>query len=184
MNRARNAAQSRMHLDERCKELGPVTRYSPPLRGWIKAVREALGITTAQLAKRLGMKQPSVVAIERSEAKSTIELATLRRVAEALDCTLVYASVPPELYLFRLEAGMRTLTVGLFMLVIAGIAAELALIQPADVAGMLATKGAHPVIVQVGPNLLYRGKHIPGAIYAGPGSKPEGLELLKQAVDK
>ena len=36
----------------------------------------------------------------------------------------------------------------------------------------------------MGPNLLYRGKHIPGAIYAGPGSKPEGLELLKQAVDK
>jgi predicted DNA-binding mobile mystery protein A len=94
MNRARNAAQSRMHLDERCKELGPVTRYSPPLRGWIKAVREALGITTAQLAKRLGMKQPSVVAIEQSEAKGTIELATLRRVAEALDCTLVYALVP------------------------------------------------------------------------------------------
>jgi predicted DNA-binding mobile mystery protein A len=94
MNRARNAAQSRMHLDERYKELGPVTRYSPPLRGWIKAVREALGITTAQLAKRLGMKQPSVVAIEQSEAKGTIELATLRRVAEALDCTVVYALVP------------------------------------------------------------------------------------------
>src|SRR5450432_1315903 len=96
MNRARNAAQSRMHLDERCKELGPVTRYSPPLRGWIKAVREALGITTAQLAKRLGMKQPSIVAIEQSEAKGTIELATLRRVAEALDCVLVYAFVPNE----------------------------------------------------------------------------------------
>jgi predicted DNA-binding mobile mystery protein A len=94
MNRARNAAQSRMHLDERCKELGPVTRYSPPLRGWIKAVREALGMTTAQLAKRLGMKQPSVVAIEQSEAKGTIELATLRRVAEALECTVVYALVP------------------------------------------------------------------------------------------
>lgn len=51
-------------------------------------------MTTAQLAKRLRMKQPSVVAIEQSEAKGTIELATLRRVAEALDCTLVYALVP------------------------------------------------------------------------------------------
>lgn len=79
---------------------------------------------------------------------------------------------------------MRTLTVGLFMLVITGMAGELALIQPADVAGKLTAKGAHPVIIQVGPNMLYRGKHIPGAIYAGPGSKPEGLELLKQAVNK
>jgi len=103
MNKARFTAQSRSHLDERFKDLGPVTRYSPPVRGWIKAVREALGMTTAQLAKRLGVKQPSVVAIEQSEAKGTIELATLRRVAEALDCTLVYALVPKK----PLEAAVR-----------------------------------------------------------------------------
>jgi predicted DNA-binding mobile mystery protein A len=60
----------------------------------VKAIREALGMSTAQLAKRLGVKQPSVVGIEQSEAKGTIELATLRRAAEALDCTLVYALVP------------------------------------------------------------------------------------------
>jgi predicted DNA-binding mobile mystery protein A len=73
------------------------------VRGWIKAVREALGMTTAQLANRLRMKQPSVVALEQSEAKETIELATLRRVAEALDCTLVYALVPNK----PLEATIR-----------------------------------------------------------------------------
>lgn len=94
MNKARLATQSRSHLDERFRELGPAKRYVSPARGWIKAIREALGMTTAQLAKRLRMKQPSVVAIEQSEAKGTIELATLRRVAEALDCTLVYALVP------------------------------------------------------------------------------------------
>src|SRR5258708_37204878 len=94
MEKARLAAESRSHLDERFRELGPITRYSPPVRGWIQAVREALGMTTAQLAKRLRVKQPSVVAFEQSEAKGTIELATLRRVAEALDCTLVYALVP------------------------------------------------------------------------------------------
>jgi len=94
MKKARLATQSRSHLDERFRELGPAKRYVSPARGWIKAIREALGMTTAQLAKRLRMKQPSVVAIEQSEAKGTIELATLRRVAEALDCTLVYALVP------------------------------------------------------------------------------------------
>jgi predicted DNA-binding mobile mystery protein A len=94
MDKARLAFQSRSRLDERFKELGPITRYKPPTRGWIKAVREALGMTTEQLAKRLGVKQPSVVAIEQSEARGTIELATLRRVAEALDCALVYALVP------------------------------------------------------------------------------------------
>ena len=94
MKKAQLATQSRVRLDERFKELGPVTRYSSPVRGWVKAVREALGMTTAQLAKRLGVKQPSVIAMEQSEAKGTIELATLRRVAEALDCTLVYALIP------------------------------------------------------------------------------------------
>lgn len=94
MTKTRLAIQSRSSLDERFRELGPVSRYTPPVRGWIKAVREALGMTTAQLATRLGIKQPTLVAIEQSEAKSSIELATLRRVAEALDCTLVYALVP------------------------------------------------------------------------------------------
>lgn len=51
-------------------------------------------MTAEQLGKRLGVKQPSVVALEQSEAKGTIQLATLRRVAEALDCTLFYALVP------------------------------------------------------------------------------------------
>ncbi len=51
-------------------------------------------MTTAQLAARMGVKQPSIVGLERSEAKGSIELATLRRTAEALDCTLIYALVP------------------------------------------------------------------------------------------
>lgn len=71
-----------------------MTRFTPPARGWIKAIREALGMTTTQLAERLKVKQPSVVALEQSEAKGSMELATLRRVAQALDCTLVYALVP------------------------------------------------------------------------------------------
>jgi predicted DNA-binding mobile mystery protein A len=94
MKKARLATQSRSQLDERFRKIGPPGRYAAPVRGWIKAIREALGMSTAQLAKRLGIKQPSLVELEKSEAKGTIELATLRRVAEALDCTLVYMLVP------------------------------------------------------------------------------------------
>ncbi len=94
MRKARLATHARSRLDQRFRELGAAKRYSVPVRGWIKAIREALGMSTAQLAKRLGIKQPSVVELEQSEAKGTIELATLRRVATALDCTLVYVLVP------------------------------------------------------------------------------------------
>ena len=60
-------------------------------------------------------------------------------------------------------------------------AADIALIQPPDLAARLAAK---PAIFQVGPNVLYRSKHIAGAAFAGPGSKPEGIALLKAAVEK
>jgi len=94
MKKATLAAHARSRLDERFRKLGPATRFESPVRGWIKAIREALGMSTAQLALRLKIKQPSLVELEKSEAKGSIELATLRRVAEALDCTLVYALVP------------------------------------------------------------------------------------------
>jgi predicted DNA-binding mobile mystery protein A len=93
-SKTKRAAQSRRRLDARFKKLGPATRYVSPVRGWIAAIREALGMSMAQLANRLGVKQPSVAAMEQSEARGSIELATLRRVAAALDCTLVYALLP------------------------------------------------------------------------------------------
>src|ERR1700694_2023283 len=96
MKKAQVAALSRARLDERLKDLGPAARYTPPMKGWIKAIREALGMTAEQLGRRLGVKQPSVIQAEKSEARGSIELATLRRVADALDCTLVYAFVPKK----------------------------------------------------------------------------------------
>jgi predicted DNA-binding mobile mystery protein A len=73
--------------------MNPDVLTRPP-RGWIKSLREPLGMTTAQLAKRLGVAQPSVVGLEQAEASKAITLKTLERAARALDCTLVYALVP------------------------------------------------------------------------------------------
>ena len=94
MERMKTASASRKALDRRFQQFGPPDRYSPPVRGWIKAVREALGMSTSQLADRLRLRQPTVSAFEKSELRGTIELATLRKVAEALDCRLVYALIP------------------------------------------------------------------------------------------
>lgn len=87
-------AIARGNLDTRLNRLRPAQDFSPPPRGWIKAMREALGMTTAQLARRLGVSQPNVVRIERSEAARTVTLESLDKVARVLDCTLVYALVP------------------------------------------------------------------------------------------
>jgi predicted DNA-binding mobile mystery protein A len=109
MKTVRRAAESRARLDERLEQFGPAEQYRPPARGWIKAVREALGMSTAQLAKRMGIRQPSIIDLERSEEKGTIELATLRRVAQALDCSLVYALVPNKPLETTIRERARTL---------------------------------------------------------------------------
>ena len=55
-----------------------------PPSGWIKAIREGLGMTATHLAGRLGVTTSTVTRLETSEADDTISLGTLRRAAEAL----------------------------------------------------------------------------------------------------
>lgn len=86
--------RARQHLDERLSLLKPEDRFAVPPKGWIRAVRDALGMSGVQFARRLGVRPQSVETLEKSEASETIRLETLRRVAAALDCTLVYALVP------------------------------------------------------------------------------------------
>lgn len=85
---------ARKNLDRRVAPLRQTDALTRPPRGWVRAVRDALGMTTAQLASRMGVSQPRVSTIEKGETHDTITLATLRQAAEALDCTLVYALVP------------------------------------------------------------------------------------------
>ena len=87
-------ALARKHLERRLAPLRDQQNLTRPPRGWIRAVREAFGMTTRQLAQRIGKVQSAVVEMEKSEARDSISLATLRQAAEALDCTLVYALVP------------------------------------------------------------------------------------------
>jgi predicted DNA-binding mobile mystery protein A len=67
---------------------------SRPKGGWLRAIRQALGMTTRQLAKSVGVSQAAVSETERTEARGDITLATLQRYATALDCDVIYALVP------------------------------------------------------------------------------------------
>jgi len=83
---------ARRRLDERLKTFAGLG--APPPMGWVRAIRDALGLTGAQLARRLGIRPASLSELEKNEASGRITLATLKRAAEALDCSLVYALVP------------------------------------------------------------------------------------------
>jgi predicted DNA-binding mobile mystery protein A len=65
-----------------------------PPAGWLRAIREALGMTSGVLAERLGVTASGARKLEQAEAIDAITLGTLRRVADALDCDLQYALVP------------------------------------------------------------------------------------------
>lgn len=90
----RNTATSRRHLDSRFAQLPKATAFAKPPVGWIRAIRQALGMSATDLASRMGLTKARVLAIERSEATGALKLDTLNRAAEALDCTLVYALIP------------------------------------------------------------------------------------------
>jgi predicted DNA-binding mobile mystery protein A len=96
--------RARQRLDGRLSALKPEDRFLPPPKGWIRAIRDAIGMSGVQLASRLGVRPQTVDAIEKSEASGSIQLKTLRRAAEALDCMLVYALVPKT----SLEGAVKT----------------------------------------------------------------------------
>lgn len=85
---------ARKQLDKRLSTLENPDALARPPRGWLKAIRESLGMTTTQLAKRLHVSQPRIINIEKSEVNGSITLDTLERAAHALNCRLVYTLVP------------------------------------------------------------------------------------------
>jgi predicted DNA-binding mobile mystery protein A len=82
------------HLDQRFKALRPLTASPRPPKGWVRAIRDALGMTAKQLALRLGVAQPRITELEKAELSGSITLRSLERAAEALGCRVIYALVP------------------------------------------------------------------------------------------
>jgi predicted DNA-binding mobile mystery protein A len=93
----------REQLENSLQRLTPLHDVSPPPKGWIRAIRDALGMTAKQLAGRLGIAQQAVTRIERDELPGSVTIKTMRRVAEGLDCVFVFGFVPRS----SLEATVR-----------------------------------------------------------------------------
>lgn len=66
----------------------------PPPRGWVRAIRDALGMSTRELAARLNVTSSYISKLEANEASGAITLETLQRAADALGCRLEYTLVP------------------------------------------------------------------------------------------
>lgn len=102
MNRAERSRQARRILDRNFQSFSSLVKISVPSNGWIRAIREALGMTREELGARMfsgkggkqGVTAAAVQSLEKLETTKGVTLASLERVASAMDCVLVYALVP------------------------------------------------------------------------------------------
>jgi predicted DNA-binding mobile mystery protein A len=90
-------------LDATLARLACMRDVQRPAKGWLRAIREALGMSGRQFARRLGVSAPWITALEKKELTGSVTINTMRQAAESLDCVFVYAVIPRE----SLEAIVR-----------------------------------------------------------------------------
>ncbi|WP_200955027.1 mobile mystery protein A [Aeromicrobium sp. Root236] len=94
-DRFRTQARARATLDERFEAWRQLpAKGARPHGGWVRAIREALGMRAEDLANRMGVSQPTLTRLESNERRGSVRLDTLQRAADALECDVVYALVP------------------------------------------------------------------------------------------
>ncbi|MEZ0542537.1 mobile mystery protein A [Fibrella arboris] len=83
----------REQLDKRLK-----TQFSALYTdiGWIKSIREALGMSTQQLAKRVGIDQSRISRLEHAEIDGDLKLSSLKKIAEGFKMQFVYGFVSKD----------------------------------------------------------------------------------------
>lgn len=94
----------REQLDIKLGKLREFIRSGTIAQGMIKTIREALGMTSNQLAGKIGVNQSRVIHMEKAETDGNIKIATMQKIADALDMDFVYGFVPRT----SLEDMMRT----------------------------------------------------------------------------
>jgi predicted DNA-binding mobile mystery protein A len=88
------ARQYQAIVDRAAMSIGEL--HAPPKQGWLATTRKALGMSAAQLGRRLGVTRARVSQAELAEASGGVTLKTMNAAAEAMGCRFVYAIVPVE----------------------------------------------------------------------------------------
>lgn len=87
--------QAIRQLDEKLQRIKSLQdSFQRPKLGWIAAIRKTLGMSSRQLAERMGVAVSRISKLESSEVSGATTLQSLERAADAMDCELVYALVP------------------------------------------------------------------------------------------
>ncbi|MGC2781865.1 MAG: mobile mystery protein A [Bradyrhizobium sp.] len=88
------ARQYRAIVDQVAAAIGQ--QITAPPEGWIATTRKALGMSAAQLARRLGVTRARVSQAEQAERYGGVTLKTMQTMAEGMGCRFIYAVVPAQ----------------------------------------------------------------------------------------
>lgn len=94
MKKSQQQKLIRSQLDETLKKFSILTSVNRPMKGWIRAVRDALGMNMRHLAGRMNVHTSRISKIEADEVSGSLTLKTMEKVADSLDCVFVYGLVP------------------------------------------------------------------------------------------
>ena len=83
-------------LDRKMEAYAPLKRAAILPGGWVHSIRTAVGLSLAQLGRKLTMTKQGALDIERREQDGTITLKSLQEAARAMDMQLVYGFVPQD----------------------------------------------------------------------------------------
>ena len=84
----------RKQIQENLNDYTELAQKAIPKKGWIKTIRQALGMSSETLAKIINCSRANITSLEQREQKKTITLDSLEKVAIAMNCKLVYCLVP------------------------------------------------------------------------------------------
>ena len=92
----RNNKLQFQQLNEKIDQLTGLQHVIVPPVGWIKAIRNGIGMSMEQLGKKLSITKQGVMDIEKREKEGAITIKSMQEIAKAMDMKLVYGFVPNE----------------------------------------------------------------------------------------
>jgi predicted DNA-binding mobile mystery protein A len=81
-------------LNEKMLQLAGMKHVIIPPIGWIKAIRNGIGMSMEQLGKKLSITKQGVMDIEKREKEGAITIKSMQEIAKAIDMQFIYGFVP------------------------------------------------------------------------------------------
>jgi len=90
----RNDKLQFQQLNEKMDKLTVLQHIIMPPIGWIKAIRNGIGMSMEQLGKKLSITKQAVMDIEKREKEGAITIKSMQEIAKVIDMKFVYGFVP------------------------------------------------------------------------------------------